>query len=213
MTKHRLDKVFLIPLIFLFSNITLNVHGQKKDTLRSWDAALEIDNNFLTDNFMIGLVGTFNRGWLHTECRYNEEDFHTVSFWGGYNFSGGKQFTFTITPMVGFMMGSSYGMLPGVSLELAYKRWSFTNESALVLYSSSMRDESYIYTSAELDFSIDDMFFVGLSVNRNRIYKTKLDTQRGFGGGFTKGPIGVNGYIYNLFFDQPFGFVSVTYNF
>ena len=200
-------------LLIVFISCALTAGAQHADTTRSWEASLEVDNNFLTDQYLVGMIGIFDRKWLHAEARYNSEDFRTFSFWLGYNFSGGNEFTYTFTPMVGFMVGNSYGILPGVGVSLEYKRWSFTNETAVVVYDSFRSEENYIYTSNELDFSIDETFYVGLSLSRSKVFHSSLELQKGIGGGFTKGKISASAYVYDLFITQPFGFLSVTYNF
>jgi hypothetical protein len=205
MKKHAL------LLVLVLSGITL--FAQKADTVKSWQATAEIDNNFLADLFMVGFSGTFDRKWLHTEIRYNSEDFHTLSLWGGYDFSGGNKFTYTITPMMGVMAGNSAGILPGVSITLEFWKFSLSSETAFVVYSSSRRAENYIYTSNEIDFSPCDYFFLGFSVTRSRIYTTGNDIQRGFGAGVTFHKLCIAGYAYDIMTPEAFGLISISCDF
>src|SRR5215471_14969060 len=55
---------------------------------------------------------TADRDWLHLEARYNDEALHPGSAWLGYNFSGGKELEWAITPMVGGVFGDIYGVAP-----------------------------------------------------------------------------------------------------
>jgi hypothetical protein len=187
--------------------------GQKADSTKAWEATGEMDNNFLTEKYIPGVIAMFDRKWLHLEGRYNSEDIHMASFWGGYNFAGGRKFTYTITPMIGVMFGNGSGLLPGVGVALDWKKWTFTNETAIVLYSSSKKDERYIYTSNELDYAIDDIFYVGISLNRSKIYASPVELNAGIGGGFTVGKFTASAFIYDPFDIAPFGFISLSWSF
>jgi hypothetical protein len=111
------------------------------------------------------------------------------------------------------MAGKSYGLLPGVSLALDYGKFSFTGSSSVIVYSSSKRDESYIYGSYELDYSITDFLYAGLSVTRTKLYRTKRSLDPGFGAGLTLAGFTISGYVYNLILDVPFYAVSLAYSF
>ena len=111
------------------------------------------------------------------------------------------------------MVGKSYGLLPGVSLELDYGRFVFTGSSSIIVYSTSKSDESYIYGSYELDYSITDFLYAGISVTRTKLYQTNRALDPGFGAGLTLEGFTLSGYVYDLFLGEPFYTVSLSYSF
>jgi hypothetical protein len=199
--------------LFLLCFIACGVNGQNADTTWSLEISFTLDNNFFSDRYFAGGSVACDRKWLHAECRYNEEDFNTVSFWGGYNFPGGKKLTYTITPMMGIMAGSTFGVLPGISIELDYKKWTLTDESAFVIYSVSQSDQNYLYTSGELDYSFTDVFYAGIAVSRSRIYQTSLDVQRGICVGLNIKNFSASIYVYDFFSQDTFGLISLSCTF
>lgn len=199
--------------ILLLIGSGFGLSAQKVDTSRSWEALAGANINFPSKQTRLGLNATFDWKWLHTEARFNSEDFHTFSLWAGYNFSGGTKLCYTVSPMLGGMVGTSNGILPGVSIDLTYKRWELKDESAFVLYSTDRRKADYFYSSGELDFFIKEPVYVGLAVTRTHVYHTRLDTQRGLLAGWNIWNLSVEGYLYDLFFDHPFLVISLSYNF
>ncbi len=65
---------------------------------------------------------TADRGWLHLEGRYNYEALETGSVWVGYNFSGGQTLTWEFIPMLGGVLGDTWGIAPGYKGSLGWWR-------------------------------------------------------------------------------------------
>ncbi|HYT98602.1 MAG TPA: hypothetical protein VEO36_14865, partial [Casimicrobiaceae bacterium] len=59
-------------------------------------------------------VASLNRGALHLEARYNYEAHRSGSVFAGWNFGGGENVTFQITPLIGALFGEVHGVVPGV---------------------------------------------------------------------------------------------------
>jgi hypothetical protein len=199
--------------VFFLISIRLAVFPQSADSLKTWEASVEVDNSLITGIYVVGVSASFDRNWLHTEIGFCEDDKNTFSMKAGYNFSGGGKLQYRVTPLIGFMIGKSYGLLPGVSLELDYGKFSFTGSSSIIVYSSAKRDESYIYGSYELDYSITDFLFAGVSVTRTKIYQTKRDLDPGLGAGLSLAGFTLSGYVYDLFLGEPFYAVALSYSF
>ena len=205
-----MKKWFFFAILF---SIRLVVYPQSADSLKTWEASVVVDNSLITGIYLVGVAASFDRKWLHTEIGFCEDDVNTFSTKAGYNFSGGGKLQFRVTPLIGIMIGKSYGLLPGVSLALDYGKFAFTGSSSVIVYSSSKRDESYIYGSYELDYAITDFLYAGISVSRTKLYHTKHDLDPGFGAGLTLAGFTLSGYIYNLMLDVPFYAVSLSYTF
>ena len=201
-----------ILLLFLIS-ARLVASAQSADSLKTWEASVGVDNSLITGVYLVGVCASFDRKWLHTEIGFSEDDKNTFSAKAGYNFSGGRKLQYRITPLIGFMVGKSYGVLPGVSFSLNAGKFAFTGSSSIIVYSSSKRDESYIYGSYELDYSITDFLYAGVSLSRTKLYQTQRTLDPGFGAGLTLADFTVSAYVYRLFLDEPFYAVSLAYSF
>ena len=198
---------------FLVFSVRLVALPQSADSLKTWEATVGVDNSLITGIYLVGVSASFDRKWLHTEIGFCEDDVNTFSAKVGYNFSGGGKLQFRVTPLIGFMVGKSYGLLPGASLELDYGKFTFTGSSSIIIYSSAKRDESYIYGSYELDYAITDFLYVGIAAARTKLYQTKRSLDPGFGTGLTLGDFTLSGYVYDLFLGTPFYTASLSYSF
>jgi hypothetical protein len=169
----------------------------------SWAFTLTVDGYIVPDQ--TGFVSpTFaaDRGWLHLEARYNYENLRTGSVWFGYNFSAGKELTFSITPMAGAVFGRTTGIAPGCEASLAYKivELSVTNE---VVVDLGNKNSSFYYTWPQLTFSPLKWLRVGLVAQRTKVYHTGFDTQRGFLVGVSHKKVSFTAYIFNVAWTRP----------
>ena len=147
------------------------------ETKQAWEFALtayptvvrEADNNYTS------VIGTADRGPLHLEARYGYEAAHARSAFVGWTFSGGKDLTWEITPLLGGVWGPLQAFVPGVELSLAYRRFDFYLEGEYV----DDGDEPYTYAWSELGFAAQDWLRIGLAAQRTRIFGEERDVQRG----------------------------------
>lgn len=188
--------------------------AQAQETARDKQWSFETDVNFyfIPDDFFVLPVIKADKNALHLEARYNYEDRETVSGWIGYNFTGGKDFEYIITPMVGGVFGLTDGVAPGLEFTLNYKGFELYNE-AEYLFDAESTENNFYYNWADLTYSPKDWLWFGISGQRTRLYKTDLDIQRGFvlGGGGEHWE--VTGYLYNIFFDDPFLMITLSASF
>ena len=127
------------------------------------------------DNNYTSAIATANRGALHLEARYSYEAVGARSAFVGWNFSGGDELTWEITPLLGGVWGPLQAFVPGVKLSLAYRRFDFYLEGEYV----DDGDEPYTYAWSELGFAAQDWLRIGLAVQRTRIFGEERDIQRG----------------------------------
>ncbi len=153
-----------------------------------------------------------NRGWLHLEARYNNEDYRTGSTWIGYNFAAGKKLVLNVTPMVGGVFGRTNGFAPGCEASLTYKKIALSINN-YYLFDTSDHAGNYYYSWPQLTFSPTSWFHTGLVAQRSKILHTALDTQRGFLVGFSRGPYEFTTYIFNAGWTQPTVVLEVGANF
>jgi hypothetical protein len=199
--------------IVLLLNVSISF-AQNSDTLQTSDWKISSDVNFylIPNNFFILPVIKADKKNLHLEARYNYEDLNTFSVWTGYNFNGGKQLEYVITPMIGGVAGNSNGIAPGLELNMNYRKFSLYYETEYFI-DLKENENNFIYAWSDFTYSPKEWLWFGLSAQRTRLYQTDLDIQRGllFGGGIKN--FEINGYLYNLFFDDPFGIITLGYNF
>jgi hypothetical protein len=73
-----------------------------------------------------------DRGLLHLEARYNYEALETGSVWLGFNFSGGGDLAWELTPMVGGVFGETMGAAPGYRGSLGWWKLELSSEGEYV---------------------------------------------------------------------------------
>lgn len=121
------------------------------------------------------------RNW-YAEARYNYEEQHTFSLYGGRTFSAdttpGHRFSYTITPMAGIMEGSLHGGSAGLNAELDYKGIYFSTQSQ---YSFSWREDSknFFFSWSEIGYRPLKWLFAGVSVQQTKSYRARAVTEPG----------------------------------
>jgi len=146
-------------------------------------------------DFGVG-VAALNRGALHLEGRYNYEARESGSAVVGWNFSGGDQLTFAITPIVGALFGSTHGVIPGVEVSVAYGPFDAYIEAEYV-YDSHDQSNNYYYAWSELGWKPADWLRLGLVGQRTRVVQTERDFQRGIFAQVILGKATLSAYAFN----------------
>jgi hypothetical protein len=200
-------------LLSLFALFCISASAQKADTVSGsgWHHLIEANFYFMKDEFMFLPIYSVDKNWLHLEARYNYEERNTFSAWFGYNFSGGKKFQYTITPMLGALAGSIYGMAPGIEMDFRFYRFEFSSQSEYVLDFND-RMNYFFYNWTDITYSPLDWLWFGFSYQRNRLYQTSLDFQYGLiaGGGYRW--FGLTAYVYNIGTADLFGVLTIAVN-
>ena len=196
----------LVFCTFLFAQETITTAEKK------WNFGADLNMIFIPDLFIVSPLFRADKNKLHLEARYNYEDLETFSGWVGYNFIGGKNFEYTITPMVGGVVGLSNGIAPGLEFSFTYKKFELYSESEYI-FDVESAENNFFYSWTDLTYSPTDWLSVGLSGQRTRLYQTDLDIQRGLLVGGTYKSFGLRGYVYNLGYDDPFVLIGLSVSF
>ncbi|HSU54931.1 MAG TPA: hypothetical protein VLT36_12810, partial [Candidatus Dormibacteraeota bacterium] len=94
-----------------------------------WDFGASINGYIVPDSRdYVQPTITADRDWLHVEARYNYEALDTGSAWLGYNFSGGSNWLWELTPMVGGVFGHTAGVGPGYKGSLSWWKLELYSE-------------------------------------------------------------------------------------
>jgi hypothetical protein len=206
-------KVIFLAVAFNLIFITItNAQEQDSITQHKWSHKLAGNFYIIPDDFFILPVYQGDLDRFHMEMRYNYEDRQTFSIWFGYNFSGGNSFEYNITPMAGAAIGNTNGLAPGLEITLGFYGFELYTESEYI-FDLDAREDNFYYNWTDLSYSPTDWLWFGLSIQRTKLYQTDLEIQRGLllGGGYKW--FGINGYLYNIGWDDPYFILSLSLNF
>lgn len=149
------------------------------------------------------------KNW-HGELRYNYEDIHTVSFFGGRTFDFGRKLKVCLTPLIGIVSGRTNAIAPGLETQLEYSIFDFYAESEYLLDFKGM-ENSYYYVWSELGVSPFNFFRTGITIQRTKIYKTRFDLQHGFFVSYKFGNFRPSFYFFNPVSNHIFFVVALEY--
>jgi len=99
----------------------------------------------------------------YTEMRYNYEDNRTLSLYVGKTFAGGgSRLSYSITPLIGGVVGKFKGGAMGLNLTLDYNNLFFESQSQ---YAFDLNDENmdFLYAWSELGYQVRPWLFGGVS--------------------------------------------------
>jgi hypothetical protein len=153
-----------------------------------------------------------DRGRLHLETRYNYEDRDSVSFFAGANFEFGDRVSFTLTPMLGGLVGQTDGIVPGFEASLSVSRLEAYAEAEYV-FDLGDSSSNYFYMWSEVSFWPTEWLRAGLVTQRTRVYQTPRDVQRGLLLGFSHKKLDGTVYFFNPGSDDHFTVVSLGVSF
>jgi hypothetical protein len=208
-----MKKLFFISIGILSLFIFSETLAQEQDTLEAseWEYGVETDLYF-TDPFIFLPIFTADKGKLHFEARYNYEDLKTASAWVGYNFFGGDEFEYFITPMVGGAFGRTNGIAPGLEFTLGYAGFELYSESEY-LFDFESSENNFFYSWTDLTYSPIDWLWFGISGQRTRLYQTEVEIDRGVLLGAEYKNWQFTGYAFNLFTEDVFFMLALSTNF
>ncbi len=183
------------------------------DKAAGWGFSATVLTYFVPDDReFVQPTFTADRGWLHLEARYNYEDLETGSAWIGYNFGGGKQLTWEITPMLGGVFGNTTGIAPGYKGSLSWWKLELYSEGEWVIDASDS-SASFFYSWSELSIAPVDWLRFGLVTQRTRTYKSEREIQRGILLGFSYKAVDLTGYLFDPDLSKPTVVVAFGLNF
>jgi len=179
---------------------------------KKWNFGADANFYFIPNDFFVLPILKADKNKLHLEARYNYEDRETFSGWIGYNFMGGDDFEYTITPMAGGVFGLSNGIAAGLEITLGYKGFEFYSELEN-FFDPKTRNNDFFYMWTDITFAPKDWLWFGLSGQRTRLYQTDVELQKGLivGAGLKNWELTT--YVYNLGFDDPFLLLTLSVGF
>jgi hypothetical protein len=153
-----------------------------------------------------------DRGRLHLETRYNYEDRDSVSFFAGANFEFGEKVEFTLTPMLGGLVGQTDGIVPAFEASLSVWKLEAYAEAEYV-FDLGDSSSNFFYMWSEVSLWPTEWLRAGLVTQRTRVYQTERDVQRGLLVGFSYKKLDGTVYFFNPGSDDHFTVVSLGVSF
>jgi len=153
-----------------------------------------------------------DRGKLHLETRYNYEDRDSVSLFAGANFEFGDKVSFTLTPMLGGLAGTTDGIVPAFEASLSVSKLEAYAEAEYV-FDLGDSSSNYFYMWSEVSLWPTEWLRAGLVTQRTRVYQTERDIQRGLLVGFSYRKLDGTVYFFNPGSDDHFTVVSLGVSF
>ena len=207
-----MKKSFCLLISFVFGLAAAFAQAPPAEEPPVWEFNPDVSFYFLPDDFFVLPVFIADKNKLHLEARYNYEDRETFSGWVGYNISGGKKLEYTITPMVGGVVGLTDGLAPGLEFTFTYGRFELYNEMEYV-FDLESDENSYFYSWSDFTFAPKDWLWFGISGQRTRVYQTDVDYQRGLLIGVGLKAWELNTYFFNIDTDDPFIMINLSVGF
>ena len=163
----------------------------------SWEFALNAYPTVVRggENYTSG-IATADRGPLHLEARVNYESIGARSAFVGWNFSGGEEITWELTPLLGGAWGTTQALIPGVEASAAWGKFDFYVEAEYVRDNKEQVD-SYTYAWSESGFRPLKWLRIGIAGQRTKAYGGDREFQRGPLAQVSWGPVTIGGYWFN----------------
>ena len=208
-----MKKIYLLLLTIIIGIQTSYIYAQDNDSSNAsvWNFSVETDLYF-TDPFVFLPIFIADKGNLHLEARYNYEDLKTISSWVGYNFYGGNEFEYFITPMIGAAIGRTDGIAPGLEFTLYYDGIELYSESEY-LFDFASSEYNFFYSWTDLTYSPLDWLWFGISGQMTKEFETELEIDRGLILGAEYRNFEITGYFYNAFTDDAFFMLALSTEF
>jgi hypothetical protein len=183
----------LIIALFLLTEVHAQVHGTVEQ-IYYLDAG---------GKFSIGpIVGLQNGKNWYAEVRYNYEEMKTFSFYAGKVFARKSEFSYSIVPIFGGVVGRYKGGSAGLNLELDYKGFFFASQSQ---YTISAEDEieNFFFSWSELGYQPLKWLYGGVAMQPTYYPHTKNNSlSPGFMIGFSFGKWSIPFYMFSAFDDN-----------
>lgn len=166
-------------------------------TSEPWSYSLTVDGYLIEgENGYASPTFTADHNWLHLEARYNYENFRTASLWAGYNFSWGKTWQFSVTPMIGGVFGRTNGIAPGCEASLTYKKLTFSLDNEYV-FDTTSKSGNFYYSWPQITYQALDWLSFGAAGQQTKVFETEFDFQRGFFVGLQHKKLEFTTYVFN----------------
>jgi len=169
----------------------LNAAAQSKNGIESY-TAFSNSQSYV----WMPVVHHVNKKKLYTEMRYNYEALKTASIYAGKSFSKEAAVTYTITPMLGIVLGDYNGGSLATNIDLEYKK-VFASMQTQYTVNTDERQENFFFNWTELAYQPVKWFYTGVSMQQTKTYNSRIESEYGVLVGFLAGKFTIPVYVFN----------------
>lgn len=110
----------------------------------------------------------------YAEARYNYEETNTFSLYAGKTFSNTGKLSYSITPLLGGVIGNFKGGSIGLNLTLDYRYFFFSSQSQYT-FSGESESNNFLFSWSEIGYQPLDWFYFGVSAQHT--YYPEINTE------------------------------------
>lgn len=118
-------------------------------------------------------------GNWYMEGRYNYEALKTMSVYAGKVFEKKSAISYSVSPVIGAVIGEFKGGSIGVNNEANYKRLFFSSQFQYT-FSIDDRTQNFFYSWSDLSYQAFNNIYAGISVQQTNIYGLQGKLEKGF---------------------------------
>lgn len=115
----------------------------------------------------------------YAEGRYNYEALKTLSVYAGKVFEKEATVSYSVSPIIGAVLGQFNGGSVGANGELNYHRLFFSSQLQYT-FSAKHHTENFLYSWSDLSYQILNNIYTGISVQQTNLYKLPSRLEEGF---------------------------------
>jgi hypothetical protein len=124
-----------------------------------------------------------NKNW-YSEARYNYEDLQTVSLYVGKTFTGTNRLSYSLTPMLGGVMGKFNGFSTGLNVDMTFDKFFFSTQ-AQYSFSTNNYNPGFLYNWSEVGYQGLKWLYAGLSIQQTHTIREGSTIEKGILIGFS----------------------------
>ncbi|GAB2834345.1 hypothetical protein GCM10027043_40590 [Ferruginibacter profundus] len=169
----------------------LNATAQSKSGIENY--------NFLSSKeayVWMPLVHHVSKKAVYTELRYNYEAVGAASLYMGKSFTKKSTTAYTLTPMLGLVMGSYNGGSLALNAELEHKKTFASMQTQYTVSSDAVKD-NFFFTWTEIGYQPFKWLYAGVSTQQTIQYGGEVQSEYGILTGFVVKKITVPVYVFN----------------
>ena len=135
------------------------------------------------------------KGW-YSEARYNYEELKTFSFYLGKSFSNDAFFSWSVTPMVGCVIGNLKGVSTAMNLDFECDNIFLSSQPQFVVAMDKV-NENFFYNWIDLGYNIRKWIYAGITMQQ-KIAGSGNQTENGLMVGFN-----IKRFTFPVYFFNP----------
>jgi hypothetical protein len=147
---------------------------------------------------------------FYGELRYNYEEEKAFSVNAGMTFSKESEFSFSLTPMVGYVMGSMRGYNLNLNQEAEWRKFFYSTQAQYTINAND-REANFFYSWSEAGYNISKKFYAGLSCQFTKLRTVPVLADAGLMAGISFGNFSFPVYYFRPFAKTSFVIAGINY--